>query len=453
MAELKQKLGLTAAVAMVLGNIVGVSIFLVPATVASHLPSAGWFIAAWVLGGLLALVGALCLGELGAMLPEAGGDYLYIRRAFGDRPAFLSGWTSVAITFPGSIAAMAVALCFYNLPAFLGPWVTQPALRLSLGSYGHVITWAQVLGIGVLLLLTAVNHVGVRVAGWVQTAITAAPVLLMLVAGVAALFVTPAGPAPAAVVSAAAKSPLAGLWPAIIPIFFAYAGWNVSTYFGGEIEKPGRNLPLSLLLGTSLAIVVYLVMCFVFLRGVPVDAMPSSKIFVPFVAVTRLYGSWAGPVLTGVIALAVLSSINATIFAGARIGYAMAGHGLAFEGLRRLSPRFGTPSTALWVQAGIAIVLVLSGRFDQLVGYVATVMMIFSAITVYAVIQLRRREPGLERPYRVFGYPFTPALFILFSAAVVVAQTRAQPVIVAWGLLITALGLPLYEVMRRRRPA
>lgn len=444
-----QKLGLLAATAVVLGNIVGVMVFLTPSIAAAHLPFNSWYLAAWAVGGGLALLGALCLGELGAMMPEAGGDYIFIREAYGDRTAFLSGWTSVVITFPGSIAAMAVGLFFFQGPALLGPWVRSPVFTLDFGTYYYSLSWAQALGISFIALLTGVNHIGLRLTGWVQTAITATPLLLVLVASVAVFFVSPTGPVPAAV-STAGKSPWLGLWPAIVPIFFAYAGWNVTTYIGGEIKDPGRNIPRSLILGTGLAVVAYLLVQWVFLNGMPAASMPNAR-FVPAEAVTRLFGGWAGHLLTVVIALAVMGSLNATVLAGARISYAMSGKGMAFGMLGTQSQRFGTPAAALWIQAGLSALLVLTGRFDQLVKYVVGVMLIFSIVTVASVLELRYTRPELERPYRVWGYPYTPIAFVLFCGAVLVFLWLNSPRELLWGVLITALGVPAYEWIRRRK--
>jgi len=446
-----RKIGLTAAVAIVLGNIVGVMIFLTPAQVAAELPWDNWFLAAWALGGVLALLGALSLGELGAMFPEAGGDYVYIRKAYGETLSFLSGWTSVAITFPGSIAAMAVGLCFFQGPVVFGPGIREAALSLDFGDRIFVVSWAQLLGLGIIVVLTGINHLGIKLTGWVQTVITSTPALLMIAAGVGALFVEPAGPAPAAV-AAGPASPWLGLFPALVPIFFAYAGWNVTTYIGGEIRDPGRNIPRSLIIGTLLSVALYLVVCWVFLHGVPAAAMPGVP-FVPAVALGRLFGDWAGTMVTGVIALAVLGSLNATVLAGGRISYAMAGHGLAFSAVGRVSPRFQSPAVALWVQALLAMILVLSGHFEQLVAYVVVVMLVFSSIAVAAVVVLRIRRPDHARPYRTWGYPVTPAAFVLFSLGVVgfllyEDKTRAEAL---WGLLITLLGLPAFWWLRGRR--
>ncbi len=449
MTESNPKLGAVTATAVVLGSIVGVMIFLTQSTVAKYLPSNGWFLTAWALGGLLALFGAISLGELGAMMPKAGGDYFYLREAFGERTAFLSGWTSVVITFPGSIAAMAVGLCYYQGPTLLGSWVQQPLLTWKTSWFVYHLNYAQLLSLSVILGLTAINHIGVRLSGWLQTAVTLLPVAFMLAAGLAALFITPTGET-LPTVTASQQSPWLGLMAAIVPIFFAYAGWNATTYIGSEIKDPGRNIPRSLILGTALAIVVYLVVSWTLLQGIPAAAMPKAG-FVPGVAVHRLFGASAGNFLTLVIALAVLGSLNATILAGARISYAMAQHGLMLKSLEQRSSRFQTPALALWFQAGIAIILVFSGRFDQLVKYVTGIMLAFSSITVAVVFVLRHKRPHAKRPYRAWGYPLVPAIFILFCTAVFVTLCIQSPIEVAWGFLITCLGLPVFAYMQHHK--
>ncbi|TNE50465.1 MAG: amino acid permease [Deltaproteobacteria bacterium] len=442
------KLGPLTATAVVLGNIVGVMIFLTQSDVAKHLPWNSWFLAAWAIGGVLALFGALSYGELGAMMPKAGGDYVYIREALGPRTAFLSGWTSVVITFPGSIAAMAVGLCFYQGPVVFGGWVQKPLWSFAWGSWTYKVTGAQLLAIGVILLLTVINHIGLKVAGWLQATVTILPILLMLAAGVAVFFVSPTSPLPAAVATQD-LSPWAGLWPAIALIFFAFAGWNATTYIGSEIDQPGRNIPLSLTLGTLLAVAVYLLISWVFLQGVPAASMPNARPTVYIFAIQRLFGSSAGHLLTLVIALAVLGSLNATVMVGARISEAMSQNGVALPSLQHRHPRFQTPTAALWLQGGLACILVLSGRFDQLVKYTAGVMMAFSSLTVLALFVLRVRQPDTPRPYKTWGYPWVPGIFVAFNTAVLVGLCIQSTYEVLWGVAITLLGVPVYAWYQR----
>lgn len=450
MTEQQKKLGLVAATSLVLGNIVGVMIFLTQSTVAKHLPWNHWVLWAWILGGFLAVAGALSLAELGAMMPQAGGDYIYLRKAFGERMAFLSGWTSVCITFPGSIAALAVGLCYFQGPLLLGEWLRHDIFQWKIGTWTYSLQGAQVMSLFVIVLFTGINHIGVRLSGRLQTIITAGPVLFMLMAAVGVFWVTPSGPLPP-MINTSQLSPWPGLWFAVVPIFFAYAGWNVTTYIGSEIERPERNIPLSLIFGTSLALLVYVMITWVFLQGVPAAAMPAAQPTVASLALHRLFGSWAGQWLAPVIALAVLSSLNATILGGARISYAMAHNGLAFRQLQETSPRFQTPVPALWFQAGLSALLVLTGRFEQLVDYVTGMMLAFSSITIAAVFVLRFRSPEIHRPYKTWGYPVIPALYILFCLAILVGMCLNSPKQVAWGFGISMLGLPVYSLMTHQR--
>jgi APA family basic amino acid/polyamine antiporter len=458
------KLGFVASTAVVLGNIVGVMIFLTQGTVAKHLPWNGWLLLAWGLGGLLAIIGAICLGELGAMMPRSGGDYLFIKEAWGERLAFLSGWTSVMITFPGSIAAMAVGLCFWQGPMLFGGWVQKPLFTLKMGTFLYKLNGAQLLSFVVILALTGINHIGVRLSGRVQTAMTVLPILLMLAAFVGVWFVTPTAPLPPAVDTGqmwswmgmwptiaprfSEMSPWLGLWPAIVPIFFAYAGWNATTYIGDEIEAPTRNIPRSLFWGTTISVGVYLLVSWVFLQGLPAAHMPNAFPTVPIASLQRLFGNGSANALGAVIALAVIGSLNATVLAGARISYAMSLNKQALPALQHRSKRFQTPVVALWVQAALASLLVLTGRFDDIVNYVTGVMLAFSCITVASIFILRRREPQAERPWKVPLYPWLPGFFVMFCLAVLVGLCLESPRQVLWGLLITLAGLPVYAWLK-----
>ncbi len=444
-------IGLPGAVAIVLGNVVGVAVFLTPPEVARHLPWDQWFLFAWALGAAPALLGALCLAELGAMLPRAGGDYAYIREAYGDPLAFLSGWTSTVITFPGSVAALGVGLCVFQGAEFLGARVAEPAVEIVCWSTRLHLSWAQLMAMGTIVVFTAINQRGGKQVGWLQTALVAVPVLATLAAGAAALIATPGRTTlPAAVPTDG--NPWSALLPALVPVFFAYSGWNVITYVGDEIRDPARTIPRALLLGTSVAAGLYVLICWTFLQAVPAAAMPGLA-SVPAEACSRLFGSWAARVSSAVIGVAVLSGLNATILAGARVSQAMSMHGLGFSFLRRRSPKSQAPVGALWLQALISTLWVMTGRFEQLLAYVVVVMLLSSCLTVGAVLVLRARRPRAHRPYRVWGGPLAPAMYLGFCLLVVVfmvvEETRRSQAL--WGMVITALGLPAYWWQRRRR--
>ncbi|MBN1654439.1 MAG: amino acid permease [Deltaproteobacteria bacterium] len=449
----QRRIGPAAAIAIVLGNIVGVMIFFTPPEVAKHLPWDDWFLAAWVIGGVIALMGAISLAELGAMLPEAGGDYIYIREAYGETLSFLSGWTSAVITFPGSIAAMAVGFCVFLGSELIGAGVNETALRVAFGGWYFSVSWAQFMAIVVILLFTAINHLGVCFATRIQTVLIALPLLLLVSAVGAIFFIKPSGPAPHHL-SNIDGNPWLGLFPALIPVFFAYSGWNVITYLAGEVRDPARNIPYSLVVGTLSAIGLYVLICWIYLQGVPAAAMPGVS-FLPAVALGRLFGDWTGWYLTSLIALAVLSSINSTVLAGARVSCAMSENGLLFPCLKKLSSSSASPFVALWAQAAMSAFLVLSGEFEQLIGYVAVVMLLFSCLAVGAVLVLRGRRPVAVRPYRAWGYPVTPLVYLVFNLLVVAtmlveASTRTEAL---WGMAITMTGLPVYWCRNGRRGA
>jgi len=449
MAPTGTRIGLPGAIAIVLGNVVGVAVFLTPPEVARHLPWNRWFLSAWALGAVPALVGALCMAELGAMLPRSGGDYAYIREAHGEPLAFLSGWTSTVITFPGSVAAMAVGLSAFQGAELFGPRILAPAFRAVVWGAGLQLSWAQVVALGIIVAFTALNQLGIAQVGRVQTALVALPVLGILIAGAAALIATPSeATLPAAVTTDG--SPWKSLLPALVPVFFAYSGWNVITYVGDEIRDPARTIPRALAVGTLLAAGLYVLICWTLLQAVPAAAMPGLG-SVPAYACSRLFGSWAGTLSTAVIGVAVLSSLNATILAGARVSRAMSLDGLAFSFLQRRGWRSRAPTRALWLQAGLSALLVVTGRFEQLLAYVVVVMLLSSSLSVAAVLVLRLRKPDIPRPYRVWGYPLTPTVYVLFCLLVVAfmileERSRAEAL---WGMAITALGLPAFWWQRR----
>ncbi len=455
MSSSSRRIGLSAAIAIVLGNIVGVMIFLAPSEVAKHLPWDNWFLTAWVVGGGLALLGAISLAELGAMLPEAGGDYVFIREAYGETLSFLSGWTSAVITFPGSIAAMAAGLCAFQGSEVFGSRVNDIALSIELGGCCFGVTGAQLLAIVVILAFTTINHLGVCLASRIQTILTALPVFLLVLAAGIVVFIKPSGPLPQPV-PATDGNPWLGLFPALIPVFFAYSGWNVITYLGGEIRNPARNIPCSLVVGTLLAVCLYLIICWTFLQGMPAASMAEVS-FVPAVALGRLFGEGISWAINLFIAIAVLSSINTTVLAGARVSCAMSDNGLLFPCLKRLSSGSASPFAALWAQAAIAALLVLSGKSEQLVAYVVVVMLLFSSLAVGAVVVLRIRRPIAIRPYRVWGYPVTPIAYVVFSLLVVayMLYEESSRTEAFWGMVITLLGLPVFwlKYLRRGMPS
>jgi len=397
--QLRPALGPWAAFSLVSGSMLGIGIFVAPPVVAAHLHSPWWFLVLWLAGGLSALFGALSVAELGAMLPSQGGDYTYLRLAYGRGFAFAAGWLQLLAVFPGSLATMAVGTATFQLPMLLGveaanaPW------------------WAAL----VIVALTMLNHMGVVLSGRVQLAITVVPIAVLFVTslhvlwgtGIGELYAGAATTTPARVANVPGAASLAA---AFLPVYFAYSGWNAAIFVGGEIARPERNLPLSLVGGTLVVTVLYLVLCAGFLTVFSVDDLAQVGEAGTAVA-RRLFGTQGERVVTWMIFLAMLSSINGTIMTGSRIAYAMAQQGDCVRAAGTLDSRFGTPVLALWLQAGWTIVLVFTQGFESLLSYASSAMLLTGTLAVLAVIVLRRKLPDRPRPYLTPGYPIAPLVY------------------------------------------
>ena len=431
---LRRVLSTADAAWIVTGNMVGAGIFVLPGSVAAHLPGAAWVLAAWLAGGVLALAGAMVYGELGSRYPRAGGDYRYLHEAFGPLPAFLSGWAAFLLTFSAAAAAMAIAALDHLHQAL-------PVLEPLAG-------WPdRVAAAGVVLLLTVANAAGTRVAGRTTIALTALPIL-----GLAGLFL-------AGLLSGVAEvhwpeHPLAApeglavraFGAALVPVFFAYSGWNAAAYLGGEMRDPRRSLPRALLIGTAAVTLLYVAVNAVLVVTLPGSELAGSSTAVA-AAARRLLGPAAERVLAAVIALAILGSANVTLMAGARIYYAMAGDALGPPALARLN-RAGVPGIALWTAGIWTAVLAASGQFERLVEWSTLAILLLSSLAVAALFVLRRRAAD-AKIYRCPLYPLTPAVYLVAAAGVAVASFFYDRSAALSGVALILLGVPAYFVARR----
>jgi APA family basic amino acid/polyamine antiporter len=440
-ASSRGTLGVADSALLVVGSIVGAGIFFVSPSVAQAVKSPAAFLGAWLLGGAVALAGALTNGELGGLFPRSGGEYVYLREAYGPAFGFLSGWTSFWIGFPGSIAALA------------------SGFGTSLAPMLHIAHPAAPVAIGLLAIagLTVLNSLGLQAGKWAQNALSATKLAAFAaLLGLGLLF---GGNAGGLVPFTAVGERPAGLAVALIPVMFAYGGWNAATYVTGEMRDPARGLGKALAIGTGLCVALYLAINVVYLRAMPLGEL-AAQTEPARAAAARLGGATAAAVLSPLVAVCVLSSLHATVLVGPRIYKAMADDGLFPSPLRRLSASTGAPVLALVVQGVVAAVELVSGSFDQLLTFAMFGIVSFSTLTVASVFVLRVRRPDAPRPFRVPGYPVVPALFVAINTWVLwsvvqyawsVAQHREHGSLEALvALAIVLAGVPGYAVFRSK---
>jgi APA family basic amino acid/polyamine antiporter len=446
--ELKRQIGLFSAVMLIAGDMIGTGIFISTGVIAETLPSPGGILLVWLLGGLLALTGALSFAELSASLPYAGGDYNYIREAYGKLMGFLSGWSSFLVTFSGAIAFLAVSLNGFS--AFFFPVLRSeaPLFALPLLWVPITVTAGSLFAVIVVLLLSGLHCLGVRQGTITQNILTILKIgalLGIIVCGV--LF----GRGDTAHFSPLFDWPKLGGFSvfaaAFIPVIFAYSGWNAVTYIAGEVEQPSRNLPRALLFGVLIVVALYLAINAVYIYAVPVTEMKGA-LRMSEVATTALFGVQTSAWITAMITISILGALNAVTMIGPRIYYAMARDGVLFKGLSRVHPRFGTPTAAIMLQAVWSCLLILTNTWGTLFTYVSVVITLFSAFTVGAVIVLRYRRPELPRPYKLWGYPIVPLLFIFVHLYIVWGSVKEKPFDSLIGVFIVAAGIPIYFIWR-----
>lgn len=413
------------------GSMIGSGIFLVPAAVALYLPSWPLVLLVWLGGGVVSLFGALSVAELGAIYPSAGGQFVYLRETYGTLWGFLYGWTAFAVIMTASISAVAVAFATY-----LGYFLAFSPVAV------------KCVAIGSILILTAVNCIGVKVGAIVQNSFT-----ILKMAMLAVFVILGAARGSAANLQTSNDFPsLTGLVGpfglALVAVLWAYDGWIEISYVAGEVKEPQRNIPGSLIIGTLLVIVIYMATNFIYIFTLSLGKVAHSEL-VAADAMTVLLGSLgAGTAVIGVI-IATLGCNNGFVLTGARIYYAMAKENTFFATLGRVHPRFRTPVSSLVAQGVWASLLVLTGSFAQLFTYVIFTSWIFYALTAGAVIVARKKYPDRARPYKTLGYPVTPLVFIAFSLYLVANTLIEDPRDAGIGLGIVALGLPLYAYWNR----
>jgi len=434
MAELARKLTTFDGSALLVGAVIGSGIFVVPSLIAQRIEEPGLVIAIWVCSGLLVLCGALTMAELGTMLPQSGGLYVYMREAYGPFPAFLYGWTIMLVVIPGSMAALSTAFLLY------------------LGYFVPLSYWtAKALGIALLLVLAYVNARGVRQGAGVQNVFT-----VLKVSGLAALvvvaLVTQRGEvahfrplAPAAV----DLSLTASIGLAMISTLFAYDGWHFVGFVAGEMREPQRTVPRSIFIGVTIIIVVYTAANLAYIYALGQTRIAGSD-RVAADAMSAMVGPAGATFITVAILCSMFGAISANVLAGPRVLFAMARDGALWHRLAEVHPRHATPANAIWLLAAWAGVLTLTGGFEHLITMGQFANWIFFTMVVLAVVVLRHRHPEWERPYRAAGYPFTVLVFVVVSAAFVVNTVIESPRSSFMGLGLLLAGVPVYLRSRRQ---
>jgi APA family basic amino acid/polyamine antiporter len=457
--SLQRRLGPFDAAAIIVSNVIGGGILFTPPQVAASVPSPWLFLSTWIAGGLLAFAGAMAYAELAALKPRAGGEYVYLRAAFGRLAAFLTGWTSFVAGFTGATAASAVVLAFYVGRFIPAANDTTPLLVVPIPYVPLTVSRQTLVAIAAIAAMAWIHIRGVGPGRLVMNILAGLKVSALLI--FIALGLTLGAGSSAHLTEAA--GPVAGsAWLlALIPVMFTYSGWNAAAYVAEEIHEPGRNVPRALALGTLAVIAIYFLLNLVYLYVLPVGELAKVRGSVLDVIADRLLGVSAGNVMGIVSIVSIAASISAMTFAGPRVYYAMARDGLFFRGAARVHPRYQTPARSIVAQAIWASLLVLSGGANALTTYTGFAVVLFAGIAVLSLFVLRQREPNAPRPFKAWGYPIAPGIFAIASLAIVLNALYADLIVpirthgpwgpAAIGLIIIGLGIPLYFFFDRRK--
>ncbi len=446
---LPREIGLFSATILVIANMVGTGIFTTSGFIIQELKNPQTMLLCWFVGGIFALCGALCYGELGAIFPKAGGEYVFLRKSFNKWMGFLSGWISLIVGFSAPIAAASIAFATYFFRLFSLP--TGPEMELSLLGFNIItISPTTMLAIGTIIIFSLIHYHSLLVGSKVQNALTIFKIAFIVIFVVAGLWIGNGSSynfSEGIDMSAVFQDKFA---VSLIFVSFAYSGWNAVAYLGGEIKKPGRNIPLALFVGTFLVICFYLLLNVVYIYAIPAEKM-SGVLEVGATSAVSLFGDDISKYFSGAIAIGLMSVLSAMIMTGPRVYYAMAKDGIFFELFSRLSKFNKTPGFSIFLQAGIAILVVITASFDKLLLYIGFTLSLFAMLTVVGLLLIRIRQPGLVNGYKTFGYPVTPLLFILGNLWIIYFSIKSRPVTSLFGLGTIGLGVLFYLYFDKKR--
>jgi len=439
---LKREIGFFSATILVVANMIGTGIFTTSGFIIQELGSPGSLLLCWIIGGIFALSGALCYGELGAMFPLAGGEYVYLRESFGKLMSFLSGWISLIVGFSAPIAAATIAFATYFFRAF--PTLLPMDMNASLCNNSIlIVTPVTMIASVIIIIFSLIHSHSLWFGSRVQNVLTIFK-LLLIVSFVAGGFFWGKGSMPRLFDTSQTTSVFSGSFAvSLIYISFAYSGWNAAAYLGSEIKNPARNIPFSLLTGTFLVMILYFLLNVIYLYALSVPEM-SGVLEVGAKAAITLFGEQVSYFVAGAIAIGLLSVISAMILAGPRVYYAMARDGVFIKTLAKLRKKHQTPAYAIVLQGALAIVMAITASFDKLLIYIGFTLSLFAVLTVCGLIILRRRNHHRHSAYKTWGYPLTPIIFIVGNLWIIFYSIKNKPLTSGFGLGTIALGGLVY---------
>jgi len=471
MSETKRSLNLFDTIMLVSGSMIGSGIFIVSADMVRVLGSPFWVLFCWILSGVITLFAALSYGELAGMMPAAGGQFIYLQRAYGKLTAFVYGWTVFTVIQTGVIAAVAVA--FARFVGVLVPFFDESNILFAIGKLS--VSSTQVLGIALIMFLTFLNSRGINNGKIIQRVFTSAKIMALL--GVIIIgFVAGAKNSywqqniqlnfspllENTVTDFNTGTLLSALGVALIGSLFSSDAWNNVTFIAGEIKDPKKNIPLGLLIGVLLVTVLYILANVAYFILLPAHGSPEGNTVIErgiayaqndrvgTAALSAVFGNFASYLMAVLIIISTFGCNNGLILAGARLFQSMANDNLFFKTAASLN-KYGVPSKALWIQAGWASVLCLSGSYGALLDYCTFASLVFYIITISSVFYFRVKEPNAERPYKAFGYPVIPLLYIIITLGICIDLLIFKPQNTAWGLLIMCIGIPVYFLFTRNK--
>jgi len=446
--SLARRLGPFDSTMMMVGIVIGSGIFLTTGIMAKSLPSVSLLLLAWLLGGLITLAGAFIFAELGASMPAAGGLYVYLREAYGPLPGFLYGWITFLVYMCGSIAGLAVAFAEYF--GYFFPCLSTKTYIITTDFFS--LSNGQLIAVSIILLVSFINYIGVTFGKFIQnifTSIKIGTILFFIVLGLAIgrvssinFSINP--------MNFSLSQLLTGFGVVLIAVFWTFDGWNNVNFIAGEIKEPKRNLPLALIMGTLLVSALYFLINVVYFIALPVNEM-AGTVTIAESASSALFGRTTTGLLSAAILISVFGALNGSIFVGARVYYAMAKDNLFFNKAAEIHPRFKTPFFAVVIQAIWACVLAISGTFEQLFTYVIFISIIFWIGAAFSLYTLRKKYPNASRPYKTWGYPVIPAIFILVSTGILINTLIKSPLESLTGLGFLAIGIPIYFYWRNKK--